>query len=62
MNKQNLEITTSVVSIIILIVLIIISHSLFINDSTMQSYAFVASFTIYVLIISAIGLKLINIE
>lgn len=62
MNKQSLEIITSIAAVAILITAIIVSHQLFINNPIMESYAFIASLIIFVVVISIIGIKLINME
>ncbi len=64
MNKKTLEILSSTGSVLVLIALIIISHSAFYSNTNplMESYGFIASLVIFILLISGIGIKLMDVE
>ncbi len=64
MNKKTLEIVSSISSVIILIVLIIASHFVFAsaNNPSIERYGFIASLVIFILLISGIGIKLMDVE
>jgi uncharacterized membrane protein len=64
MDKKTLEIISSTGSVLVLIALIIITHSTFSSDSnpSMESYGFVASLMMFILLISGIGIKLMDVE
>ncbi|MFA0821859.1 MAG: hypothetical protein ACC612_03090 [Methanomethylovorans sp.] len=64
MDKKTLEIISSTGSVLVLIALIIISHSAFSSgsDPSMESYGFIASLVIFILLISGIGIKLMDVE
>ncbi len=64
MNKKTLEILSSTGSVLVLIALIIITHSAFSADpnSSMESYGFIVSLVIFILLISGIGIKLMDVE
>ncbi|MGB3907313.1 MAG: hypothetical protein WBL02_02635 [Methanomethylovorans sp.] len=64
MNKKTLEILASIGSVLVLIALIIITHSAFSADPNplMESYGFIASLVIFILLISGIGIKLTDVE
>lgn len=64
MNKKTLEIISSTGSVLVLIALIIITHSTFSSNPNplMESYGFIASLIIFILLISGIGIKLMDVE
>lgn len=64
MNKKTLEILSSTGSVLVLIALIIITHSAFSSDSnsSMESYGFIVSLVVFILLISGIGIKLMDVE
>jgi len=56
MNKKNMEIISSTGSVILLVILLAIAHS--IHDTFPQSYGFIVSIVIFIIVISVVGLKL----
>ncbi|AGB50236.1 hypothetical protein Metho_2070 [Methanomethylovorans hollandica DSM 15978] len=64
MNKKTLEVLLSIFSVLVLIALIIVTHSTFSSnpDPLMESYGFIASLVIFILLISGIGIKLMDVE
>ncbi|MCC7576856.1 MAG: hypothetical protein KK926_08510 [Methanomethylovorans sp.] len=64
MNKKTLEILSTTGSVLILIALIIVTHSIFSSNPNplMESYGFVVSLVIFILLISGIGIKLMDVE
>ncbi|WP_340819286.1 hypothetical protein [Methanolobus sp. WCC4] len=56
MNKKNLEIISSVGSVVLLIILFAVAHQL--RDSFSQELGFIGALTIFILVMSAVGLKL----
>jgi len=64
MNKKTLEVILSIFSVLVLIALIIVTHSTFSSnpDPLMESYGFIASLVIFILLISGIGIKLMDVE
>ncbi|MGD9779341.1 DUF7472 family protein [Methanomethylovorans sp.] len=64
MDKKTLEILSSTGSVLVLIALIIITHSTFSSNSnpSMESYGFIVSLVVFILLISGIGIKLMEVE
>ncbi|MBC7086075.1 MAG: hypothetical protein H5T43_06910 [Methanomethylovorans sp.] len=64
MDKKTLEILSSTGSVIVLIALVIISHSIYSShpNPLMENYAFIASLVIFILLISGIGIKLMDVK
>lgn len=64
MNKKTLEVLLSIFSVLVLIALIIVTHSTFSSnpDPLMESYGFIASLVIFIVLISGIGIKLMDVE
>lgn len=56
MNKKNLEIISSIGSIILLIVLFALSHQM--RGSITQEYGFIGSLVVFIIVMSVIGLRL----
>lgn len=56
MNKKNLEIVSSVGSVVLLILLFGVAHQL--KDSFSQEYGFIGALAVFIIVISAVGLKL----
>ncbi|WP_209615040.1 hypothetical protein [Methanolobus bombayensis] len=56
MNKKNLEIISSVGSVILLIILFALSHQM--ENSITQEYGFIGALVIFILVMSFIGMKL----
>jgi len=59
MNKKYLEITTAIGSVLLFIVLLILVN---ISGMTNPEYGFAASVLVFVLVVSAVGIKLVGIE
>jgi len=59
MNKKYLEITTAIGSILLFIVLLILVN---ISGMANPEYGFAASVLVFVLVVSAVGIKLVGIE
>jgi uncharacterized membrane protein YwaF len=59
MNKRNMEILSSVGSVILLAILFILVHQ---NIPQSQEYGFVAALGAFVVVVSLIGLKLTRME
>lgn len=60
MNKKNLEIISSVGSVVLLVILFALSHQM--RDSISQEYGFVGSLVAFIVVMSVIGLKLNEME
>jgi hypothetical protein len=56
MTKKNLEIISSIGSVILLIIMFALSHM--IRNSINQEYGFIVSLVVFILVMSVIGLKL----
>ncbi|TQD23979.1 hypothetical protein [Methanolobus vulcani] len=56
MTKKNLEIISSVGSVVLLIIMFALSHMM--RDSISQEYGFIVSLVVFILVMSVIGLKL----
>ncbi|WP_406656419.1 hypothetical protein V7O62_11230 [Methanolobus sp. ZRKC2] len=57
MNKKQLEIISSVGSVVLLTVLFIIVHQVM-QDTPYQAYGFVGALVVFIIATSAIGLKI----
>jgi uncharacterized membrane protein SirB2 len=56
MNKKNMEIISSVGSVVLLIVLFAVAHQM--RNSMSQEYGFVGALVAFIIVISVVGLKL----
>jgi amino acid permease len=59
MNKRNMEILSSVGSVILLTILFILVHQ---NIPQSQEYGFVAALVVFIVVVSLMGLKLTRME
>ncbi|WP_406659960.1 hypothetical protein V7O66_08905 [Methanolobus sp. ZRKC3] len=59
MNKRTFEVVSSVGSVILLTALFIAVHQ-FMQES--QAYGFITSIAVFVIVLSAVGMKMANIE
>jgi hypothetical protein len=56
MTKKNLEIISSIGSVVLLMLMFALSHMM--RDSITQEYGFIVSLVVFILVMSVIGLKL----
>lgn len=56
MNKKNLEIISSVGSVVLLIILFGVAHQL--RNSFSQEYGFIGALVVFIALLSVVGLKL----
>ncbi|GEM_PF-1057249 len=56
MNKKNMEILSSVGSVVLLIILFAVAHQM--RDSISQEYGFIGALVVFIIAMSVVGLKL----
>ncbi|KXS43553.1 MAG: hypothetical protein AWU59_1036 [Methanolobus sp. T82-4] len=62
MNKKELEIVASIGSVILLTVLFILVHQTMQGMQQLQEYGFVGALVVFIIVTSAIGLKINQME
>ncbi len=58
MNKKELEIISSIGSVVLLTILFILVHQTMQDMQQLQEYGFVGALVVFILVTSAIGLKI----